>query len=402
MKRVFDFLYNKYRNKILYVVFMIYVLVGVARNSTLMNIHFWDVVFSVARIACGIILALYLLLDFIKGKFKITIFLVIGVICAVGALFFAHSMALCFLLAFIYVFKDCEFKQIAKIYTVTVITGVIIIYFLALVGYIENLVQSRGEMDRVCMGFLWSVPPMTYFFFSCLVFNFIVGEKISYLQLILEMLINFTLYYLTQTRTGFILVCVLILTSFVVKVFNTKKIQNYFSDDKVNKICAKIFALMPILFIAIFGILVLLFAQDINIITKINTLLSGRLELTYNAFRNRKITIFGGVYDWTENGRYIGVDSAFYHYLFNYGFLPTLFILFVTIFLFYKTFREKKYGLCFVLFLVLCDSFIDIFYWDIRYNIFLLVLIEGNIGRKMMFGEETAPVYTYGIRKRRE
>ena len=67
--------------------------------------------------------------------------------------------------------------------------------------------------------------------------------------------------------------------------------------------------------------------------------------------------------------------------------MPTVFILFVTVFIFYKAFNEKKYWLCLILFLVLCESFVDYFYLDIKYNIFLLTLIEGRTGKKTIYGE---------------
>lgn len=389
MKQVFDWLYVKYRNMILQVLLVVYLLSGMARNSTLILIDFWDVSARVIQVVCGFILVIYLFFDLIKGKFKITPFLVVGVVCALGTLIFAHTISLCYLLAFIYVFKDYKFEQIARIYAVTTFIGLLIIYILAYSGCIENFILSRGKISRVCLGFLWSVPPMTYFFFVCLVFNYILGKRISYLQLAFELIIGIILYILTNTRTGFILICALVLVSFLLKIINTKKIENYLSDDKKNKMFSVLFASLPILSVLLFGGLVVLYGLNVSFAYKINELLSGRLNLTWNAFCDHSLTIFGDTYNWTIDGNYTGVDSAFYHYLFNCGILPTLFILFVTICLYYQAFRKRKYWLCFILFLILCESVIDIFYWDIRYNIFLLILAESNFCSQMIFGKKS-------------
>ena len=391
MKQVFDLLYCKHRNIILYSVFVLYLLSGMVRNSTFIFIDLWDIVSRVIQIFCGFVLVIYLLLDLIKGKFKVTLFLIIGMICALGALVFAHTISPCYLIAFIYVFKDCKFEQIARIFAITTIVGLLMIYSFALMGYIDNLVQSRGDISRVCLGFLWSVPPMAYFFFACLAYNYVLGKKISHLQLALELLVSLLLYNLTNTRTGFALMFLLVLASCLFKVLNTKKIENYLSNDKPNKVFSVIFAILPILSVLAFGGLVLLYGLDVSFTLKINELLSGRLALTWNAFCEHSITLFGDTYNWTINGNYTGVDSAFYHYLFNCGILPTLFILFVTVCLYYQAFRQRKYWLCFILLLILCESVIDVFYWDIRYNVFLLILIESNFYGRMIFGKKSAP-----------
>lgn len=389
MKQVFDWLYVKHRDVILYTVLVLYLLSGMVRNSTLMLIDLWEIIVCLTQIICGIILVLYILLDLFKGKFKITLFFIVGVICSIGVLIFAETNYLFFFLVFVYVFKDCKFEKIAKIYAITTFIGLLIVCLMAFTGCIENWVQSRGDIARVCLGFFWSVPPMTYFFFACLASNYVLGKNISYFQLAFELIVGIILYMLTNTRTGFILICILVIVSFLLKIINTKKIENYLSDNKFNKIFSVLFAILPILTVLIFGGLVILYGLDISFAYKINELLSGRLNLTWNAFCEHDLTLFGGTFNWTIDGLYFGVDSAFYHYLFNYGILPTLFILFVTICLYYQAFRKRKYWLCFILFLILCESVIDIFYWDIRYNIFLLILAESNFCSQMIFGKKS-------------
>lgn len=387
MKKVFNFFYNEYRDLTLNIVLILHILIGIIRTSTLSLVPFFHIISLIIQGICVTILVVYLLIDLIKRKFKITPFLIIGVVCTIGTLIFSHNVKLCYLLGFIYAFKDRKFSQIAWLYAVTVFSALVVIFCLSLTGCIGNFVQTRGELARECLGFRWSVPPMTYFFFACLACNYAFGKKTPFLLLAFELVTGIAMYHLTHTRTGFVLVCILVLTTFLYKILNTKKIESFFSKDKINKSSSVFFSMTPIFLVLLFGFLVFLFSINSNIGIKANHLLSRRLEYTYNAFINKPITPFGGIFDWTaKNGDYIGVDSAFYHYLFNCGFLTSLFVLVLTIFILYKAFREKKYWLCFALLLCLCESFIDIFYWNLSYNIFLLSIVEGNVCEKKIFG----------------
>lgn len=407
MAKVFNFFYVTHRKSILYGVFVLYLISRMLRTSTIINSRFFDLFSIIILGICAIILCFYLLTDFIKKKFFITPFLIIGVVCSISMLLFEHKTMLCFLFAFIYVFKGYKFEDICKVFAITTIIAMFTIILLAFNGHIENFVGARGDIERFSLGFLWVVPAITYFLFSILAYNYYRKENITYFELIAELMIGYFLYYFTNTRAGFILVCCIIFLTLILKLMNMPKIKNFitkqkiynsinnfFSKDKVNKVCSYIFACVPLMVIVIFGMLVLLYSGKSDFILKINSLLSGRLELTYNAFSTRNITLFGGIYNWSPDGNYIGVDSAFYHYLFNYGIIPTLLIIFFSMLLFYKTFREKKYWLSIILILVMCSAFIDIFFIDIKYNIFLLALIDENVGKNIVFGKSYKPIFT--------
>ena len=65
-------------------------------------------------------------------------------------------------------------------------------------------------------------------------------------------------------------------------------------------------------------------------------------------------------------------------------FIPTIFILSVLTYIFYKAFRTKNYWLFIALIFILCEGMIDRVLFDIRYNVFLLSLI--GLNSKMFFG----------------
>lgn len=399
MKRVFDVIYVEHRKKFLFVSLFIYCLIGVLRTSVINEIQVCSVLLNVLLILIAVILCFYLFFDVIFRKIKITPFLIIGSLCAFCSLIFARNSIICFFIAFLFGLKDEDFNEIVKVVSLALFIGLVLVVFLSLIGCIESGVGHRGEQVRLKFGFVSATQSSIFFFLVCLIYNYFKKEKISYFVLLFEFIVNLAIYYFTDTRTGFALTLVIIFTSIILKLYalfkEKKKIkggqdcktnESLTCSDKVNKICSVIFALVPVLMVSAFGLLVYLYQFQSDFIIKINGILSNRLNLTYQAFLDRPLTLFGGVYNWEQNGQYIGVDSAIYYYLFNWGIIPTIFIMTVITYLFYKAFRERQYLLCFALLIMMCDGIIDRTLFDIRYNVFLLSFI--SLDSRLVFGEQ--------------
>ena len=412
MKRVFDLFYVNYRKQILLVALSCYCLIGVFRTSVINEIKVCSLLLSIFLILLSVVLCFYLFFDIILRKIKITPFLIIGGLCAFCSLIFVHNSIICFFIAFLYVLKNEDFNEIVKTVSLTIFIGLCLIVFFSLIGIIENNIGYRGDQIRVSFGFVSATQASIFFFLTCLTFNYFKKEKISYFTLLFEFVINFVIYFFTNTRMGFALTIVVIFVSLILKIYclykekrNLKNSQsdclknNLFSNDKTNKVCSIIFSTLPVLVVGIFGLLVYLYGFQSEFIIKLNALLSNRLKFTYSAFLEKPITLFGGTYNWTLNGEYIGVDSAIYFYLFNWGIIPTLFIMVTLSYLFYKAFREKQYLLCFALFIILCDGVIDRTLFDIRYNVFLLAPIF--LDSKMLFGEQEKAI-NFKFQKKKE
>lgn len=397
MKRVFNLVYEKYREAIVYVALSLYLIVGVVNTSVLQYIRVWFLIAKACSALCALIFCSYFLIDFIKGKFKITPFLIISVICAVGIVIFAHDASLCFFIVLLYILKKCDFSKILKYGSLALLSGLVFIMILSLIGVIDNPIHTRGNVARATLGFQSAVLSSLWFFCFCITYNSYRKEKISYLELLLEIFINCLLYYFTDTRGGTLLCFIIILGTFFLKIFSYKsignskcilKIKKFFGRKKLNSVLKILFVSLPVLITLGFTVLVALYGTKSGFILKINNLLSDRLRFTYNAFHERKITIFGGVYNWVDNdGVYKGVDMAFYHYFFNIGLVGACYMLIISMLLCLNSYKEKQHWLCFVLFLLLVDGLIDSLFYNIHYNLFLLSLIGGDTGNKILFGE---------------
>ena len=195
------------------------------------------------------------------------------------------------------------------------------------------------------------------------------------------------IFCITNTRLSFALTLLIIAWSIYLKITKGKatKLTNLF--DKYNQGFSVMFASLPLMVVLGFGILVAFYDFDLAIINKLEGLLSGRISLTDRAFSESTLSLFGAKQNWTDsNGSYIGVDPGFYQYLFVYGFIPTVFIMFTMVCIYFACFQKKNYKMCFCLLILCIDFMLGNSFVDIRQNIFLLSI--AFLCPEMLFGEK--------------
>ena len=397
MTKVFNAIYVKNREKILSVTLFLYCVIGYLKTSTITNIYYCNSILNILLLLCAVILCFYLLFDLLNKKFKVTWFLIFGVFCAIGSLIVIHNTIICFFLAFLYVFKDGDLKKIAKIISYALLVSLVSVILLSGIGVIETLNGERFNKIRHSLGFNASTQASIFFFLYCLLFNFINKEKTPIYVLVLEIVANVLIYILTDTRTGFILTFIIVIISIILKIIENERLKNpekkdiflkikeFFDVEENNKKFSVIFSLLPIFFNIIFALCIVLYRYNFSPAVFLNSILSNRFYFTMTAFVEKPMTLFGGFYNWIDSeGMYCGVDSSIYFYLFNWGIIPTIFILSVLTYIFYKAFRAKNYCLFIALIFILCEGMIDRVLFDIRYNVFLLSLI--GLNSKMFFG----------------
>lgn len=381
MKKVFNDLYVTHRQFIIFALFFIYCFCGIISTSTLSINSLYRLFTNGLELIVAIGLFLYILIDIITKRQKLNLFLLIGSIVSVVVVICANNTILCYLIAFIILFREYKFDNVVKCFLYACLVTLSMVVILAVLNFIENPIFHRGDVVRYSLGFESATIPQALLLFIILAYNYLKKEKINFIVLLVESISIFVCYNLTDTRATFMLALVVICVSLILKIDNilknkyklTDKKQKYNVISKRNKVSSLLIALIPLFSVFFFGLLVYLFQFQSNFILKINELLSSRLEFTYNAFISNKITLFGSVNYWFNDiGEYIGVDSAFYNYLFNLGIVPTLLILFVFSAALYKSCLNKNYWLSFALLIITANSFVEAFLFDPRFNVFIL------------------------------
>ena len=400
LRKIYSQIYIKWRLPILYSIFALYVFDRILCRSTISNFSSWGIVNKLCIGCIALLLCAYLCVDIFSRKTKITGFMVVGFICSTAICIFGNvGYQLIILMLLLYTLKGADFKSIVKVFLISLSLGIFCVLLLCLTNLIPDVIVMRLDKERHSLGLGNPNNMHLYFFLLLSALNFLLlRKKFFCVVLIIEIILNYGIYCIDYCRTGFLLTYVMIFFMFIGMLLYSKRISNYlqksgikdwFLRGKTNKIISILLALLPLCYVLGFGLLVFLWKYNLDWVSKINHLLSGRIYLVYKAFCDHSITLFGekGVQWCDSSGNYTGLDSAFFNYLFNGGIIEALIFLMLSSYLFYKLGREKRWGLVVVLFVILLYSISESVFLSVDLNVFLLVLIEQDIGGKILYGD---------------
>lgn len=323
----------------------------------------------------GLIL-FFTMYEILKRKFCIEKEFVIFsglILVSIVTLYFAKSLHLFVLYCFMFLFRDIKFERIIKTSYRTLVFTFCFILLLALCNVIPNVRHVRNEDIRYALGFSTPTLGQSVFMFILLTRFYLKKNKVSYLTLLVELLLSYVLYKFTAGRTGFYLCILIIFVNFSSKFLRkyAKTLDKFFK----NKVIRFLVIVLPIIFVLISLYFTRLYANGNSLAVSLNRLLSTRLELQDRAFKERSLTLFGANIQWvTSDGIYIGIDNAYLYYLFNYGIVNFIIILFLLSVSLKKSLKAKDYWLTVALILMMIDSLIEPYMIDFKYNCFILSL----------------------------
>ena len=269
----------------------------------------------------------------------LVIFLYLGIISAL------HESGLVSLCAFLmaYLVKNISINSILKTFILFSGLTLFIVIILNSIGVIPNALQYYGlntNRVRSTLGFSY------YSFASEMVFYLICAyialrkKEISYSELILLSGINYYIFYFTNARNPFILSSLFIMISFVIKIFN---FNGTISKNKVVRFLLEY--CFPLGFVTV---LIMTFLLPSNLFQNLNLILSNRLILNLNGFRNYGISLFGQKISFITmdtqgfvSSSYNYIDSAYLQALFLNGVLYLAIILVLSVILCKKIVKSQ-------------------------------------------------------------
>ena len=191
----------------------------------------------------------------------------------------------------------------------------------AALGLIEMGVAGLGTSRvRYCLGFEWANRPLDYLLSITMMYLACFGKKVNPLVISCILVVAFTLFSITDARTPFALLIVLLASYLFISHFK-------FSIDKpICRLVIKIlFLVLPITMVG----LCLFYSSDIDWMRMLNGALSSRLEQSQRAFLVRGIGLFGSEsVQGTEDFK-LYLDSAFLQLLINHGIVLFLIVLII-------------------------------------------------------------------------
>ena len=333
--------------------------------------------FTVNGTVSFLLLTISSILAFIKiiifddesNLYKLTIVLLLIILFAAGKNSFDYDF---YYYAFlIFAAKNIEFRKILKYYIIVLASGIIVTAIFALIHVIPAIVITRSNSSALRLA-LGSVYPSDL---AARIFHLMVGYAVlkkfkltlpEYLSIIA---ITITTYVVTDTKLDLILMILLIICLSFYKyiVILMSMIKPY------------IFNLLILGFIAINILLAYFYNPKISILNKLNSALTGRLDLANRGFNDYNVTLYGQyVYQNGWGGihkkiiDYFYIDSSLVRVLLMQGLI--IYIILICLMLRdMKIFiKNKQFSLAIALFFIIASSAIDQHLIEITFNFIFL------------------------------
>ena len=373
MTKVFKFVYEDKRKDITFSLVGIYCAIGIMLSSSISFAHS-KLIFNLVQLLIAGILTVYILLDLILKRQKVScVFVILGVYCVLN-LIISRSTQLLAIFILVYSLKTYNFKELMAFLLKFVLITFAIIITLSLFKVLPDDVHMREDALRHTLGFECSTLSQSIFMFVILSSLYVYQSDIKLELLITEFIISSLLYYLTNSRTGFYLSILIILIALIVKYVKPKfvKLKSFLSTKIVRYILCSI----PILITLVCFAIALCYNSEIEFMSKLDKMLSGRLTFSHNALEEHKINLFGQQIDWFRGGNYIGIDCSYLFVFYKYGIIGA-----IIIFAFYAkgiNYSLKNKDLLLFLCLMVCmvDSIVEPYIDDYKYNLFAFLLID--------------------------
>ena len=234
-------------------------------------------------------------------------------------------------IAFLFAAKGIELDRIFRVILVSVLVSTLVIATLSFFDISGSLMETRhfgrGDVEtRYMFGFNHAnnVHDILWFMFSLIIM--IKKEKLKNLEIILFGIANVVLYMFTRSRTGFLVVMVMI----ILLVF----IRNIRAS--VTRWCLLVASLITLLSVVFLTIHSSIYNIDNSyIMNKLDPLLNGRLQM---------VTEHANIKDWTwfpeaRSSEY--VDNGFSTVIYCYGIVIGLLLLILILILIHKQFVSR-------------------------------------------------------------
>ncbi|MBO4750370.1 MAG: hypothetical protein J5546_08635 [Lachnospiraceae bacterium] len=286
-----------------------------------------------------------------------------------------------------------DFKRILRVQVLVIAMTVAVSVVAALTGTIENLVYLKDDhIIRDSFGICYPTDFASYLFFAFLFF-WIAWKKIpDWVSLLIGVpfMIIARWYAISDTCTICGLAFLLVLSIMPI-IHKYLVMQGKLPALKKGMDFLLLFA-YPIFALFMF-FLIFLYAKEAQsgqagIAFRINALITKRLALAYDAFRNHGITLWGSELKQQGNGSttfkimgYDFVDSSYPLMLLQKGVVVFTLISLLWVRLTYRALRAKEYRLAFGMGLITLHSFIEHHFPEAYYNILLFLscaLITGE------------------------
>lgn len=272
------------------------------------------------------------------------------------------------------------------------------VVFLSQAGVLEDFLFDISTRARHFLGFTWTMYAPTTYLFILLCFLNIRRENMTIAEILLAELINYRLYVLTDTRSVFLVVTILLILAYLMglRIRHQKKTD----AERMFRICRRrvsfrwkwIAAAIPAV-CCTFAILIhVLYSRYNPFLSRLNGKMSNRLQLGHAALEKYGVSLFGQPVKWvgwtrhTVVSQYNYVDCSYMQLLIQSGMVMLFVVVMLYSYLMYRAAvqSDRYMQLTVLMICVFCISEPRLF--EPAFNPFLLMLLSdlpGEPSRKL-------------------
>lgn len=293
------------------------------------------------------------------------------------------TLAVSFLL--IYTAGRFSFQKLAKRLLIFYSSMISLTILLMIIGVTEDILfyEDMGERVRHSLGFTYC-SYASHYMLTLMMLYLVVRETVQIREFIPIVIVNYVIYYLTDTKADYILCILLLLLAVLAGGFG-----KYFRKEKWYIIPG---GLIPILFLGISYISARKADFNLEIWRKINGVLNGRLQLGESAISQYGVHLWGKKIEWIgvaqaaddPGALYNYVDNIYLQTLLSMGIIFTIIMCLVLGRMFVGSLRQGYMMRAVVIFVFLLHGLVDPQLRSLCYDPFLL----------LAFSEESNCLYT--------
>ena len=272
-----------------------------------------------------------------------------------------------------------NFRNILKTYIAVWSVLLVVTIIGAMTGLAENLVYYQGEGGervRMALGICYPTDLAAYVVFLMFAYVCVRDEYITYLEIGVMAALAGTVYYITDARTDFI-----VMEMLVVIVLLAKKFKKQFLVITEKKRTMNICVIFPIVMCLFVWLLSANFSFDNNILVTLDEKMSSRLSLGNWTLRDYTPNAFGQyVYEKGAGGSteysdfYFFIDSSYLSIGIKYGIVFLIMIWWNLAEIIKKIWNKKTCYMLICVMMILIQSVMEHHYIQYWFNPFLIAL----------------------------
>lgn len=322
--------------------------------------------------------------------FLITILLLIGGVAWRAA----HYPEILMMMSFVLGAKEVQLRRIIQWYFYLSLVFLLILAVIAIIGIIPNLIYySRLRPTRYSLGMAYTTFVASHIVYITLAYCYLRFNKLNWLDYVGILAVAFISLKLTNTRLDFYEMVLLIPIMWIA--------QRAQRGMKFSQIFASFWWITTPLLSVITIIGAYFYSSSNHIYQKLNSLFTGRLSLSYEAFQRYPVSLFGrkiiehsyggakGVKFANNNlyelsSHYFYIDSAFIRMLLVWGGIVFLLVIGGVIYITVRETFMKRFALPAIFVLIAINAMFEPHILQLIYNPFLLAILAINENPKLI------------------